>query len=334
MAELDRFFQLSTTVRKDPLGPVRLNSLGLNAELLTQLLSSEHLITTTNGALGEHNAREIPRAAARVAYSAGYTLSGSEAYLSLAGGHNPAVGTLVLTVSANKLTTGRVAVQAQNMSESGLTKPALTIANITSATTVTFYNSYLSSALGAGNTWAAEDAGFYTTLNSEPLSDGIFATSLTAALRGQGLRASSIWDALIQRTGDIHQTLDQFHTPSSGAHDDMRIAKAVGHIEFSGGGYRVVSSTHNTGIGTITTVGTGICRVGLSPALTTPISPLVMVDYARNNSGAAGDTYVACTPVSTVSTTQVEVYLYKYDFSTDTWARADTDFWLVVHDGA
>lgn len=334
MAVLDGFYSLPTRVRKDPLGPSTINGLESNAELLTKLLSAEHLLTNTNGAYGEHNAREIARASAQVAYSAGYTLGGSEAYLSLAGGHNPAVGTLILTVTSGKIPVGKVAVQVQNMSESGLVKPALTIANITSATTITYYNSYLSSALGAGNTWTAEDANFHTAIYSEPQVDGAFSGSMSPTRRGLGLRASTFWDPLIQRTGDLYFTFDQFHTPSSGAHDDMRIAKAVGHMEYSGGAYRVVSSSHNEGIGSITTVGTGICRVGLSPALTSPISPFVMVDFARNNGGSAGDVYVACTPISTVSTTQVEVYLYKYDFATDTWARGDTDFWLVVHDGA
>lgn len=334
MASADGFFELPTRVRKDPLGPGYLNGLEINAQFLTDLFQAEHLLTNANGAYGEHNAREIARASAQVVYSAGYTLGGSEAYLSLAGGHNPAVGTLILTVTAGKLTSGKVAVQAQNMSESGLVKPALTIANVTSATTVTFYNSYLSSALGAGNAWTAEDANFHAALHSEPQLNPLFSSTLTAALKGRGLRAAAVWDELIQRTGDLYYVHDQFHVPSSGEHDDMRIAKAIAHIEYSGGAYRAVSSSHNEGIGSITTVGTGICRVALSPSLTAPVSPFVMVDYARNNSGSAADFYVACTPLSVQSTTQVEVYLYKYDTATDTWARADTDFWVVVHDGA
>lgn len=340
MATIDGYVNMITRARKDPLGPSVLNDFFANGDLLAKFLGQEHLLTSANGDIGEHNAAEIPRCGALAEYTGpgapAYTLRGASDYISY--GSNPGSGELRLTVTSGKLTTGRLVVQVQNCSESGLTKPCWTLAKELSATSIQYISQTLSSAMGSGNGIATttENPHILTMISSDPLSNPMFS-NVTPSLsglprRGMGLRGQSLWNVMVQRSGDLYGAFNAFHSTATGAHDDRRIAKACGHLTYAPTTYTAVAN-HSVGLSTITRLGAGQVRVALSPTFSGTAYPFVMVDYARGNGGAATDIYCAVTPYSKMSSAQFEVYLYKYDAASPGWNAADTDFWVTVHDG-
>lgn len=329
MADLEGYYQLLTKIRKDPLGHVGFNSMIGNAELLTRFLGAEHLLTTDSGAIGEHNAPEIARCGGLLEYNAGYTLRGESSYLTY--DSNPATGEVLMAVTSGKLNSGRIAVQVQNCSESGLTVPALTICEILSATSIKFYSFAMGGSLGTGNpTFSLQDASFAVMAQSDPLADTSFTALTASARRGIGLRGSSLWDPFVQRTSDLYGALDAFHNPSTGAHDDVRVPVAVAHIKTVSGTPSIVTAD-SIGISSVTDLGVGQTRVTLSSAVTNFCIPFVTCDYKRFDGGAATDWYQAVTPYSKLTNDDVEVYTYKQADADGAWTAADCDFWLVVH---
>lgn len=335
---LDLYPGWTARVRKDPLGPQGFNRLLDCFRWVDALMGVEHLRSTgaSVGVIGEHNAAEIPRTVGSVYTTVGpvYNLEGFR-YGSLAGGagvHNPAVGTLILTLGSGLMLYQHNSVQVTNCSESGISKPCVTQAQLNDDTTVRFYSKFLSSALGAGNTWAAEDGHFVAAVYAEPLPDAEVFPGYPH-LKGEFL-SSAITDLNATIIGsDITRAGMLVGHSAAGLHTAREVARTYAAIEFSTGAYRLLDSSARNVCATVTTIGVGICELTFTNAWTLPAQPFVMVDYARNNSGAVADFYVVCCPRSLITTTKVRYYIYKYDFAALTWARADTDFFTVVHAG-
>lgn len=312
------FVNMPVRARKDALGPVTLNQLAANTEAVQQLSLREH------AADGTHNALEVPRALGRSVWGgASYThyLYSDSAYWT--SNANPAVGQVDLTLDAAGFSYPYMPVIASCCDEDVLNKPWMATVKVTSATSVSVYVSKLSSALGAGNTWAATDGSFSVALHSLPAAQAATLSALTPKQRrGFLTEGASDWNGLVTLQGGLRKLALTKHT-SAGEHDDSLIAREYGYVTYDSGGvkYDLISGD----VASVSRVSQGICDVTTSRTFsaTTAMAAFVQ-DLPTSNTSLWVINY------RVTSTTNVRVYLYQYDFTSDTWARADGDFFVSV----
>lgn len=318
--------ELDAKARKSPLGPAYANALSLNMLAVDNLHAVEHLDD------GTHNATEIPRTCGRVGWSgSAYGLEGFNAVASLDTGHNPTPGTLILTL-ASGFDAAWMVPMACSMSETGATKPCTVTAQVTSDTTVEFYQRYLDDPLGSGNTWDVEDASFSAaiyTLPTAPLSYTPLPFPSTKR-RGDTL-SESTWNALAESSAGLYARLLAEHSVD-GEHLLREVPKAWAHVKYSGGTYVIDGDETSHNVINAYFGGTGQVELEFDQPVSTPLNVFITPDFPRST-GVAGlkRLYVACCPRSTAVATGPVVYLYAYDTSSNAWDRADCDFWVEVH---
>lgn len=313
---------LPTKARKDPLGPVYLSALKSNMGWMRSLMQVEHMTS------GEHNTRRVPRACVSIIWSgATYSISPSSSDVTAVA--NPAVGTITLTLAANRFTTD---IRPQiNFKGTGVaTKPWMTGFKVTSATSVTVFLKQLSSALGAGNAWAAADGSFDIALHSDPLNVGTWSTTQANHFRGDTLTdGGTDWNALVQSHGDMQASLKAAHT-AAGAHNVREVAKAYGNVLWGGASYSLAGSPgHSSNVSGVSRTSAGIIVVTFS-SMTTPTQCFPCPDYGRTIGGDPGLYKVQAAQTSATTST---VYIYKYDTVGKTWNVADADFFFALHGG-
>lgn len=312
------FVNMPARVRKDPLGPLTINQLADNAEALEQLSLREH------NASGGHNALEIPRVMGRSIWGGAsytdYLYAESDFWTSNA---NSAVGQVDLTIDSTGFTSPYMPVIASCCDEDVLNKPWMVTTKVTSASSVSVYVSKLSSALGAGNTWAAADGSFSVALHSLPVA---YAPTLSTLARKQRrgflTEGSTDWNRLVTKQGALRYAATQKHT-TAGEHNDVLISREYGHVTYDSGGVRYGKTAGD--ISNVNRVSQGVCDVTTSRTFTATTSMAAFVqDLPSSNIELWVVNYRATT------TTNIRVYLYQYDFVADTWARADGDFFISV----
>lgn len=311
---------LPTKVRKDPLGHITLNTMSRNTQLLDQLARVEH------AADGEHNSLMIARTGGRLAYSGSYTCVPWNGYPTLETGHNPATGTVIITLQAGKFSAPGLMLMASVADAEVANKPHIVGANFADdGSTVTLYAKYLSSALGAGNTWAALNTTIDFAVLSSPFDGG--ASGLFAVRQFQrydGLDADDGWNPLIDNIARVRSRLRAEHN-ADGDHTDVKIARALVLAKYDGASFDI---TDNENVLSATQLGTGVTEVVLREALS-DIRAFASPEYSRDNGGSAGSLWV--TNCRATGSDTIEVYSYLYDAGADTWALADNDFFLAVH---
>lgn len=338
------FHPLPTFARKDALNGTRYRQLRENTSAVQKLLRGEHI-----EASGEHNTPMVARTMGSLLYSAGYTLDGFNADVSLAGGagvYNPAVGKVLLTLAANRYDSDEGSLMVQNGSPTGATKPCITSARFVSDTVVELYSLSLTSALNSANAWAAEDASVYVGVHSLALEVGAMAGTGRPLATEQGLRAATLdtnYSRLIQTGADLQVAFDLNHT--DGEHDCREVAKCWAHIQWDGSDYNVLEQdfSNNCEIQTITRSGAGQLLIELTGAQTAPLQVFVEPDYAREDGGIITDHVIGCVPEDLLSTSDFELFLYErsidLDFmsapatATQVWNRADSDFYVWIYGG-
>jgi len=317
------YLTLPTAARKDPLGPGRLNALRGNLGWLRSLHAKEH-----NPGTGEHNCMEVPRIVTRFDYAAGYTKNpaGTDDVSSIS---NPAVGEVVLTLAANRFSANNTLVE---VSCAGEARPCVAAYKLTSATSLTIYLRELTSALGAGNAWAAVDRTFNVAIHAPPTSVTAAAALPASVLRSDTMRSPDdlLWNAHVLQQQTLKSMVGAAHTLWTGVHAvrtvakyvDARIAFDSATPKYTESGAEIISTYVSTGI------------VDLAYSSLNPSHPFLSVDYARTSPtpGSADDIFVVNT--SQTSNTTTRAYLYKYDASANTWARGDADFFAVIYGGA
>lgn len=330
----DSFPTWVAKIRKDPLGSTGYNRLLARARWAETLFLREHLSTSIGSGAGEHNAAEVPREVGSIYVTGGPTYN-KEGFRYATGVTRPNPGEFAVALNSNPYpSTGQMAVQIQNTSEAGINKPCLSTFVLGSSSLITVYQQKLTSALGAGNAWATDDDSFVMAIHGAPLGIGLAGTQGISKQRGDELSDTSTdYNQQIQFDADLRAKFLLEHS-SAGVHTNREVAKSWAHVEVNSGGgsYRIVSTGSRNAL-TVSRPGAGIARVTNTSAWTLSAQPFVMADYQRANSGVESDTYVACVPRSLITTTTVDIYFYKYDFGAMTWARADTDFFIVVHAG-
>lgn len=314
------FLDLATKARKDPLGPVFLSALKNNLALLRSLMQVEHMTS------GEHNVLRVPRAVVSVDWGgASYSISPSSADVTAVS--NPATGTVRLTLAANRFTSN-IRCQLNYKGTNVDTKPFILGCKITSATSVDIFIKKLTSALGAGNAWAAADGSIDVALHSDPLSKGAWSTTPALPLRGDTLTRTD-WNNVVQAQGDMNAALKAGH--ASGLHNVREVAKGYAHVLVAAGAasFSGTTGSHSSNVTSVSRTSTGIVAV-THGSYTTPTQNFVCPDYART-SGSDPALFVA--QAAQTSATVTTVYTYKYDTGGRTWALADCDFFLASHGG-
>ena len=335
------FVPMQAAAHRDPFGPSRFNRWLQNLAWLRGGFEKQHLAST-----GEHNAMEVPRVCRRITWTSGtltYALADSSTDITAVA--RVAAGHIRLTLAANRFTTDmRVQI---NVAGSGVeSKPWLHRVQVTSATQLEVYLYQLSSALAAGNTWAAADTDFDIAIHSEPLTATNWATAPvgtgtrfpvsitrreTLAAPGYNSSAQPFNEFLYHMANARAQFLVEHGT--DGVHNTRQVARHFCQGRFrTAGSYDIIDEL-GTSTFTLAEAAAGQVTVTLSSALTTAVGAFVAPDWTRQDStvGSSGD--VTVIHAKTDSTTQITLWMYRYDRTADTWARDRADFWLVIHSG-
>lgn len=333
---IDSFPPWLARVRKDPLGASSYNTLIARAKWAEALFLKEHTSEgVAGGGVSEHNAAEVPREVGSVYVAGGptYNIEGFRHAISVT---RPALGTFAVALDNSAyLDAARMTVQLQNTSERGINKPCISSFIIASTSEVDVCQKYLTSALGAANAWAAEDDSFVLAIHGGALAPGNPGTVGILKQRGDELSdVAADCNAQVQFDADLRAKFLLDHS-TAGVHTCREVAKSWAHVyvEAGGGSYKVADTGTRNPL-TVSRPGLGIVRLTNTTAWTLSAQPFVTTDFQRTNSGVEDDTYIACVPRSLITTTTVDVYLYKYDFGAMTWARADTDFYISIYAGA
>lgn len=339
---MDSFPPWVTRVRKDPLGPVGFNQLTAERfRWVEKMFGQEHLLEAgaSVGTAGEHNAAEIPREVGSVYYAAGPTYSAHD-FRYATGVTRNGVGDVSLNLDSDPYPNiYQLALQVQNCSESAINKPTSTGYVVVSTSEVRFYSYVLTSGLGAGNAWAAEEADFCVALHAPPLPVGANSTLGTSKHRGDFLTDDAAdWNATVLADATIRDNFGQGHD-ATGSHDVREVAKGWGRIgvRSGGGAFDILETGTLNPIAGVTRPGIGIAEITFTTAFTLSAQPFVELDYARNNGGTEEQVFAGGTPRSFIFTdggaVKLRVYTYEYDTGALTWARADCDFFIAVHGG-
>ena len=331
---VDSFPPWTAKIRKDPLGFAAYNQLLSRHRWAESMFMREHVSTDVGGGAGEHNAAEVPREVGSVELSAGPAYT-THNFRHATGATRSALGTCALALDSNLYTdSASMTVQVQNMSENGIGLPCLTAFSITSTAEIKFFHQILDVALGAGNVWAPEDADFCVAIHGAPLGVGLPGTLGDMKSRGSQLsELSTDYNQQVQFDADLRAKFLLDHS-AAGLHVNREVARSHAHVQVHAGGAAFdLTSTGTRNPLTVSRVALGNARLPNATAWTLDAQPFVMLDYQRANGGAETDTYVCVTPRSLVTTTTVDVFIYKYDFAAMTWAAADTDFRIVVYAG-
>lgn len=336
---VDSFPKWTAKVRKDPLGANSYARLLDRFRWSESMFAREHLLKDgmSVGTAGEHNSSEIPREVGSVFITGGPT-GNSQGFRYATGATRSALGTIQLAINPLAYPfTQQMALQVQNCSETGINKPCVTSANIVSTSRIDFFSKDLTSALGAGNAWAAEDANFCVALHGPPFRTGDIAIGGVSKIKGDWVTDDAAdFNAQVQADADLHAKfladgIGNSHS-AAGVHLCREVAKSYADVFYSGGAYRIRSSSARNPF-SVATLGAGICRLTATNPWTLSAQPFVMTNYAASNGGLVTDIYANSTPRSLITTTTIDVYLYKYDAGANTWAHGDTDFLLTVYGG-
>jgi len=312
------YFPLVDTAWKDPFGPQRYNSLVSNLRYVRANFDAEHIRVT-----GEHNVWEVPRVCRSIN---GTVVSPSSSDITAVA--NPAAGEYDLTLAAGRFTASRIRVQVG--APGADLKPWAVNAEIVSATSIKLRFQKLTSALGAGNAWAATNAApFSVAIHSEPLARGTWAAmgglrNAGVALSGDTSATQAEWSHFPRESAAAYKALTAAHT-SAGVHNVREVARYYGLCSYDPVTPKYTVSG-SAALGAVSRTSAGIVVVNYT-ALTTPVSAFASPMFAASG-GTTGDTYLIASTPGVSSTT---FYLYKYNFAAKTWAAADGDFFFVIH---
>lgn len=308
--------------RKDLLTPGNYNQLGTNARVLDNAFRLEHVGTT-----GEHNAAFICRTMGTARLSSGpvYDLIGFDGDVSLATGHNPQVGRIILTLAAARFEKNKAPILVQNASATGVNLPTLSYAKWVSDTSVEVFSTYWNGTLGVAGSgfWeleaygGGEDASVHVGIFGPALAAGALRDFGAPLLSNQGLRAgsySTYVNQLIQGSADLEAALREAH--AAGVHDVRPIPKAWAHVQWDGARYAIVdqacaSTFDGAAISSVEAIGDGIAEVVFAGSMASGLyQTFIDVDYPRLG-GAASDCFIASVPMAHQLQHSARVYFYK-----------------------
>lgn len=314
------YVPLPTFARKDPLGPGTVNQLQANAEEIDELARAEHLSD------GKHNAQEIPWVLGHMVDGAppvGHLFDTAYGGGTLA---RPGTGEYTLNVVAGVIPSNAagnfLASILANAADTGIeAKPHVITSEIVSATSVKLRVEHLTSALGAGDAWAAVNRDVDVAIHAPAQThDESLLLPYTLKRRRNFLtEVATDWSALVQNQGIVRKAALLEHT-SSGRHLLNRIAKGVGFFTYAPTAYtnawsEKVASVARISQGVVevvmsdnfTSTNTMACFPEVQPATT---AELVIINGRGFATGAG--------------TSAFRFYIYAFDGTN--WNRADRTF--------
>jgi hypothetical protein len=270
---------------------------------------------------GAHNALEIPRTVGRVLYSAGYTSGTFNSRLSSVA--NPAVGTVTATLAGGGEFTSPYMLPMACPLTAGDTRPCVAAVEVVSSTSVSVRLRKLTSALGAGNAWAAYDGGFSLAVHGSPLELASTMTGLTQWKRKNVIsEAAHGWNAIVEDLGIARRNAVAEHT-TAGEHDAVEVCRDYGGVFWDGVKYDTTTGSTFTGAALVST---GICEVTCAYTFA---STSTMAVFLNPNPASATDLLIV--NPDPVSDRKFRTYCFKYDFGALTWALYDGDFSACVY---
>lgn len=328
-------------IRKDPFGPAGFARLLIDRPHWNELaFAQEHILQngTSVGTAGEHNAPEIPREVGSIEAVVGPAYTAHNFRYATGASYSGTTGNLTLNLSSLPYSTiYDMALQVQSCSEAGINKPCLVQYILSSTSSIALYQQTLTSALGAGNTWAAENAHCCVAVHGPPIGNGGAFAMPGGKQSGETLTDEPSFDinAGIQFDANLRNSFLVEHT-AAGLHSSREVAQAWASIgvRSGGGAFDILDTgTRNRCTGT-SRPGVGICELTFLNPWVLDAQPFVSTDFQRLNGGTEIDVYNSVTPRSFITTTTIRVYMYKYTAgSPGSWARADTDFFVAIHAG-
>jgi hypothetical protein len=310
--------------RKYALGAARLNRQHSNIEALDEAWRIEHF------ADGQHNALEIPWLLGHIddaATPTGYLLDtafggGTLARPGTGEYTSSIVSGVVPTDASGNLAAAVLASVADSAIEA---KPHTITFEMVSATSVKFRIRELSSALGAGNTWADQNRDFDFALHapSQPV-DASELIARTVKTRGQYLtEAATDWSALVQNQGKVRK-LSLLEHSSAGVHSLNRIAKAAALVSFAPTAYTLGTEE---GVASVSRQSIGVAQLTMDANFTSTNTMAVFPDVQPATPGELviinGRGFATGAGTSTF-----RFYIYAYDGTN--WDRADRSFSAVM----
>lgn len=307
---------LTVKARNDALGQGHLNRLAGNSDALVRCFRAEHR------ADGNHNAMEVARVVGAID-NAGTITTCQGNRVTLATGYNPAVGTWIGTYASGWGLGENVAVMTNIRDSAAASKPHV-VGFDSASGTCTWYVKRLDSALGAGNTWGANDVDFDFLIHAQPvvnqssnhLPAGPFAIGQALAVEADN------WNALVEYSTRLNTGVTLEHN-TDGTHNTPLVASKWAHITYSPTTYTIADSTG--GVKSVSRTSAGIVRVEWD----VPAPGDTANQHCFTQSLGGTRTISHAIPFSTQ---YVDVYLYQYDGTN--WARADESFFIVMHDGS
>lgn len=315
----------AVTGRKQPLGASWLNRLHSNVEALDEAWRVEHF------ADGQHNALEVPWLLAHLddgSPPTGYLIDTTYGGGTLA---RPATGAYTCSVVSGVIPSNSngdlLAAVLANVSDTAIeAKPHTITYELVSATSLKLRVRELSSALGAGNTWADvnRDIDFALHAPAQPQDpSGLFSRTLKQ--RGNYLtEAATDWNALVQNFGIVKAAAALEHD-SVGNHNVNRIAKAVGIFSYAPTTYTI---SFDEGVASVSRSSTGVVEVTMS------------ANFSSTNTMACFAEVQCATPnelcvingrgfATGAGTSTFRFYIYAYDGTN--WNFADRSFTAVMY---
>lgn len=326
---MGNYLSIPTKVRKNPLGPVTVNQLGYNIGHVQALALTEHRDT------GEHNAIEVMRSSGVLQYSAGYTLplGFREGDVTLETGHNPAVGTVILTTDSARYGTQMVP-RVLPTCDGEAPLPAITGVKLVSATEVRLFTKALA-ALG-GNTWAAADRTLFAGIHSTPLSRGTALAGPLIKARGDALtQQTTDWNRQVQNVGTLRSNLLVGHD-QDGNHNVEEIARAIVLVKWDGTDIDAVFREGPGANGVVATrVSIGVYDIEFD-ALGSSTWCFASAHWSDTDTTSSplpspSDCFLVNAGEAECIDSKVRLCIFKYDFSADTWDLADADLLVTIH---
>lgn len=312
--------------RNAPLGPVVLNRLQANASAIDDVQRMEHF------ADGQHNALEIPWVLGHMddgATPTGYLFDTTYGGGTLA---RPATGRYTVSVAAGVISASLdgdlQAAAMANVADSAIeSKPHTITAEYVSATSIQFRVRELSSALGAGNSWA--DVNRDIDVGIHALAQDASASALTIAPPKQRrdflTEAATDWSALVRNQGRVRRASQLEHT-SLGLHNVNRIAKGVVWGRWTGAAF-TIDADEGVNSGGSSRISQGVYEIKMDG------------NFSSTNTMACFPEVQPSTPNELViingrgfatgsGTSAFRFYIYAY--SGGNWARADRTFFASM----
>ncbi len=266
-----------TRLRKDPFGVIGYNQLLSALRWQSGVFGYEHDLV-----YGAHNTPEVPAACGSLVWSGtNYSIvnqSGGLLSTSLNGPqslYNPVPGEVHISLDG-PLGTGypgdvsQLGVELNPACVIGATNPVVAGYQVEPAQNMVRIFLQGSTFGAGGNVWTAVDGDIDFAIYTAPQATGADLALGTPSIRGQGLRAPSRWNRLVQGLATFNALFLTGHNGFTGAHTAGVVAKAQGVWKYDTA-TQLYTQASGSGITSVTKVSEGIALVGLDPNLKLPL---------------------------------------------------------------